>query len=435
MNIGVLQLARMGDWVQTMPLVANLRSKYPDANITPICDRRVSDLVTEITDTTPIALPIPERMLARDVPAMLYSMLHRFLAEVPQFDLIIRCNDTPLARLWQHILENPFRQNTQDANLRTVRSEALIRILPLIDSRLRLHISDLWRWRVADSQTIPRSHWNDTVRQIAIAVGSGGVERAWGEDRLLRTIQIASDSAPVTLIGSESEQDFAGNIARQIDLNRNVTNKVGCWSIKTLNSWLSQTGVVCVALDTGSLHLAALSGAATFGCYEGEAVPETTGAVGSCSAGVENEASIPIDQWEISLRRFLVAPNQFLPENDSEFVMEQTDRIRVLRATSLTETEIKIVNWLIDFVHCKSNCTMRDLRDPWRSLEQWLTNWENRSNEPGWEFKEVVPESQFEHILTALHWSVLESINRPPSLFQRSSNKQEDRHASVALAR
>ncbi|MDK9698962.1 MAG: hypothetical protein OEM52_02260 [bacterium] len=410
MRIGLLQLARLGDWVQTMPLFHALRQRFPNTEIVPLCDARVVDAVSLLTDCEPFALPFPDLSLPFALPYEAYRSIAVKLQELPRFDWILRCNDTPLARLLQSILTKQHPNcYFQPMNVAILRSEAVVRTLPMLPPEARIHVSDLWRWRVSDEANLPAITWSEPVQEISVAVGSGGKERQWGFERLFLTVQIAKQFGKVYLVGTAQERAIAAALLLHFPADESIVDCTGNETLYELSERLKKPGSVLTGLDSGALHFASFHGAATFGLYENKAYPFTTGAIGSIAAGCWREQGVESDDWAFSLKQFLNDPSKFSPEFSGEFRYDTSRLSRIeMTGPQVTSQQQRIRDWLQAFLtHRIPNETIA-AHEPFCSLEKRLLHWEDRRYEPDSKPYPLFPESIEENLLTTLHWSLTE---------------------------
>ena len=102
MNILLIQIARMGDWFQTLPTVHGLREKLPDSRITVVCDERIVEAVGDEVDEV---IPLPLESWLRQLKTKSASLISMFaqarstLLPLLQgtYDQAISFNGAPLA--------------------------------------------------------------------------------------------------------------------------------------------------------------------------------------------------------------------------------------------------------------------------------------------------------------------------------------------------
>ena len=290
----VIQLARMGDLAQSLPLCRDLREA---------CGERVSLLVDE---------------RCRPVARVLAPWLH----EVHTLDLASYLRAFRSKRSWVGLWE------ALAGELRPALGETYDRVINLNFGKLSASVAghfhgraplsgfcaeggesrgdpwtDLFRCIVQANRRWSRWHLVDAFRAhararvetrgcggggperkgggtLALQLGTRASKRTWPEEAFVEVIRgVRSSRGPeILLLGEAGEKDRADRVLRAAGADR-VHNLVGSTSIQELVEVLKSSDGL-VSGDTGTLHLASWLGVPTIGVFFGPALCFETGPYG-----------------------------------------------------------------------------------------------------------------------------------------------------------
>ncbi len=310
MKVLILQLTRMGDIIQTVPLLARLREEHPQVEITMVCVSAFADILR----ATPL--------------------VHRYVKLTPREAVVLRQHtDDVIVSLLAH----PFLRETYDllVNLTHDAHSGLIasRITAAVKTGLadhhigRLAVHDPWgRYlfaavghRVENSFNLVDIHLGMglTTPQpvegylrcderserrarhifatfgirggqpvVAMHMGANRPHRTWPVERFIHLARqlISSYGVSIVLTGSSSERELAEEFLRSSHhlgfSHDKVLNLVGQTTIQDLIAILRRCNVL-VSNDTGPIHIAAAVGTPTVGIYLSTAYPGETAPYGA----------------------------------------------------------------------------------------------------------------------------------------------------------
>jgi ADP-heptose:LPS heptosyltransferase len=289
----VLQLARLGDLVQTWPLLRQVRLTFPGARVELLADRRLQGL-------RQVGPPVDEwweldleglAILASREPEKLYNRLNDIIAALRanSYDLVFNLNFSRLSLLLSHLLQAPVRGNLPGAGGREVFREPWLALaFALAHSRTfnRLHLSDVFRHLAGPEVASP---WPQppgrpgAEAHIALQLGTRHPKRTWPLEFFSRLAErmIKDLDATVWLLGTAAERPLGEALRRSLPpaLRERLVNLQGRTDLPELAAHLGQVSLV-VSGDTGTLHLAAALGALTVGVFFGPASCFETGPYG-----------------------------------------------------------------------------------------------------------------------------------------------------------
>lgn len=299
----VVQLARLGDFLQTTPLLACLRRDYPDDQLAVaiteaqvplakacglahellVCDpgalKRLAD--------EPEATPAVKRAVARDLLAPLWDKRPRQV-----YQLNFNPLSAAIAAGWPEARVHGW-QLAGDV----LRGEAWAPFVYAMatDRRLtRLHLCDLWA-SYADPADPPPSELvyqvdvgsrESTAELLAdkggplvvLQLGANNDLRRWPTARYAALAKgLCQAGCRVAVVGSQHEQPLGGSMLQAMDTAKaEVIDLMGRTSLSSLAAVLKAADLV-ISGDTGTLHLACAVGANTLGLYMGPAQVHETG--------------------------------------------------------------------------------------------------------------------------------------------------------------
>ncbi len=290
----IIQLARLGDLVQTWPLLKQLRQAHPKARLHLLCDqacREVAGLGPELDELH--TLDLRELMhLAVQEPEAAYDRLSLAVRELRRkgFDLIYNLNFSRVSLILAHLLEAPVRGYRPVGGGREFwREPWLALVYGLVHARKfnRLHLSDVFRRLappVIGEPTAPAALALSGRPLIALQLATRHVKRSWPLAHFTRLAAHLIDKlgAEIWLLGTADERSLGEDLLRSLppQFRDRVINLQGRTSLTELAERLKAVHLV-VSGDTGALHLAAALGARVVGIFLGPASCLETGPYGA----------------------------------------------------------------------------------------------------------------------------------------------------------
>ena len=298
-SIVILQTARLGDLVQTTPLLRRLRKEYPGVPVTLVAQESCAGILEGggYCDTL-VALPASAfDSLADTANQEAFPALAPFDAH-PVFrthhDLLVNLgNDLGSAVLCDRIpAERKLgRIHTYEGELRLLgpwskylfamvshRTENLFNLVdihqglagfaPRPESRA-LHVPVERR---DEARALLAAHGRRPGRKlVAFQAGASGLQRAWSLDHfaaLGRALRAGADT-DIALVGDVRERERTEQLAAMIAEDGNpspILNLAGRTSLKLLPAALAECDLL-VSNDTGTIHIAAAVGTRALGLY------------------------------------------------------------------------------------------------------------------------------------------------------------------------
>jgi ADP-heptose:LPS heptosyltransferase len=294
-NILVLQLARLGDLVQTWPLLTRLRQAYPGARLTLLTDHRLLPLQAagpEVDEVLGFDFLRLGSLAAADWPGA-YHLMANFLKGLQSrhFDQVFNLNFSRLSLLLTHLLDVQAKGYLPAAGGREFSREPwLAWIYSLVHARRfnRFHLTDVFRHLapepVVPAAVPPPAAFSGGGPVIALQLATRHVRRTWPLEHFTRLAEylVTRLSARVLLLGTKAERSLGEKLRAALPqaLRERVVNLQGETGLAELAGQLQQTHLV-VSGDTGTLHLAAALGVPTVALFLGPALCFETGPYGS----------------------------------------------------------------------------------------------------------------------------------------------------------
>jgi ADP-heptose:LPS heptosyltransferase len=293
-NILVLQLARLGDLVQTWPLLTRLRQAYPGARLTLLTDHRLLPLqaagpqVDEVLGFDFLRLGA---LMEADWPGG-YNLVADFLKglQVRHFDLVFNLNFSRLSLILTHLLDAPAKGYLPAAGGREFSREPwLAWIYGLVHARRfnRFHLTDVFRHLAPEPSAAPP--WPPAPAPsggepvIALQLATRHLRRTWPLEHFTRLAEhlVTLLKARVLLLGTAGERGLGERLIATLPpgLRERVVNLQGETGLTELAGQLQQTHLL-VSGDTGTLHLATALGVPTVALFLGPALCFETGPYG-----------------------------------------------------------------------------------------------------------------------------------------------------------
>ncbi len=332
-SILVIQLARFGDFLQTTPLLAALKTKYPGCRLTVL----VASGQEELAETNPNIdniLTIDLKNLAKVAQSRtsIPKKLKRFSEVIKRFknqeyDLLINLNTSRIAALLGNIMRAKQREGAHFARDRKhlITSPWAGFIMNLMTYRrlIRFNLVDLLTTYAGNELQPPKGlTYPLTVETARLAanllgsdpcspligfqLGSRHETRQWPVEYFADLGQrlIKEKKAQIVLLGTDAERPLAEKFMACLKRfnppdKTKILNLMGQTTIPALAGVLGRLDLL-VTTDTGSMHLAAAVGTPIVALFMGPAYCHETGPYGSghliiqsvtdCSPCTENES-------------------------------------------------------------------------------------------------------------------------------------------------
>ena len=323
----LIQLARLGDLVQSLPVIAALTARYPHRSLDLLCSAPLADLarlfpgVGQVLEWNGTRWHAWAESFVGEFQSSWLREVEYYLAELTPgpYEMAYVLNHHPRALLAGSLLAT----EVQGPRLRGPLDEELspwasyLRHVAQTRGSNRVHLSDTFcglcgvtppptppllalppQDLPADLKDIglPNRRW------IAVVVGAGDSDRAipipvWTE--WISALLARDSSCEVVLVGSDRDKGAA--LAIQEDLSPMMTGRLwdatGRTTLRQLATLLKQCHWA-VGADTGPLHLATAVGTRVMGFYFSRARVHETGPYGNGHWGWQADRALP-ENWPI----------------------------------------------------------------------------------------------------------------------------------------
>ncbi|MCL6621124.1 MAG: glycosyltransferase family 9 protein [Syntrophobacterales bacterium] len=290
----VLQLARLGDLVQTWPLVRRLKAAWPGARLELVCEAglvSLSDLGPPLAGVHGLEVG-RLAALARHNPAAAARRLRERLQDLRRLrpEVLVNLNLSRLSLLLTHGVGAPALGYQPLAGGREFgRPPWLAYVFALAHARRlnRLHLSDVFRHLAptAPEEPFPGATPGRAGGELRVGLvpGTRHPKRTWPPAAFARLICLVADrtAARFLLFGTGAERPLGEAIFRELPgrLRDRVLNRLGATGLAELAGELQGLSLL-ISGDTGTLHLAAALGVPCLGLYFGPAQAAETGPYG-----------------------------------------------------------------------------------------------------------------------------------------------------------
>jgi ADP-heptose:LPS heptosyltransferase len=290
----VVQLARLGDLVQTWPLLRLLRHQDPGRPLDLLADRPLEALRSlgpEVGKVLGVDLAGLPALTRSDLPGAYDRM--RSLAEAirdRKYEVIYNLNFSRVSLLLSYLAGGEVRgyQPVQGGR-EFLREPWLALVYALVHSRQvnRVHLSDVFRHLAPIGEPEPRPPAMVPVKGepiIALQAATRHPKRTWPLENFSRLAGLLVNrlGARIWLLGTKAEAPLGEALAAGLPpaQRERVINLQGRTDLLELAARLGEAHLL-VSGDTGTLHLAAAMGTRTLGVFLGPASCFETGPYGA----------------------------------------------------------------------------------------------------------------------------------------------------------
>lgn len=292
----VVQLARLGDLVQTWPLLRRLRHHDPGRCLEVLMDsglKALQALGPQVDQFWELDLAGLPRMAQHDLPAAydrLEGMAERFQSR--RYDRVYNLNFSRVSLLLAYLTGGNVKGYQPVRGGREfLREPWLALVFALVHARQvnRMHLSDVFRHLVpvapmTEPEPGPPALASKSGEPIiALQPATRHPRRTWPRQAFARLAGLVVDRLGgwVWLLGTEAERPQGDELRRGLTpaQRKRVVNLQGQTDLRELAARLQEAQLL-VSGDTGTLHLAAALGTRTVGVFLGPASCFETGPYG-----------------------------------------------------------------------------------------------------------------------------------------------------------
>jgi len=313
-DILVIQLTKMGDFLQTTPLLYGIKQKYPRANLAVMTDTRCVEIASDVSfidEVIPLGLTSLHRKINDSQCSIFekYSYLAQQLSslEMRHFDIIYNINFSKITAILCQLFRNSnvIGYRLDPKTHRVIKEPWVSFIFHLMRHRnmLRFNLVDLlasyengdhgpspglfFQTNGAESPPVELMTTRD-IPVIGLQMGCGGDLRRWPMENFADlAYKLVKDlGAKVVLFGTKAERDLgeqfenewcriAGNRPREDD----VIDLMGKTNISQLAVSLEKCNLLITG-DTGTMQLATAMGTKVLALFMATALCHETGPYG-----------------------------------------------------------------------------------------------------------------------------------------------------------
>jgi ADP-heptose:LPS heptosyltransferase len=289
----VVQLARLGDLVQTWPLLRRLRHHDPGLRLELLMDRglqALQGLGPEVNQFWELDLAGLPRLARHDFPAA-YDRVQRLAGIFRErgYDQVYNLNFSRVSLLLAYLVGGNIKgYQPAHGGREFLRDPWLALVFALVHARQinRVHLSDVFRQLApggAAEPQLPDPAAGPGEPIIALQTATRHPRRTWPLQAFTRLAGLVVDrlGGRVWLLGTEAERPQGENLRRSLTpaQRERVVNLQGKTDLQELAAHLKEAHLL-VSGDTGTLHLAAALGTRTVGVFLGPALCFETGPYG-----------------------------------------------------------------------------------------------------------------------------------------------------------
>ncbi len=303
MRIGLLNLTRFGDLVQTSPLLAGLRRRHPDASIDLVIKSRFRP-VAEMLRGHDRVLEIDGDALARSLADPGSTFLEGFRAvrriadelAATRYDVLYNLTHSRASAVLMSLMDAERRVgfDIDREGLRQVSAPWLRHMGTVVRARRlnRINLVEIYlgaadlvgqgeRLHVevpASARGVAHDRLSGAGPLLAVQLGASSDTKTWSVEAYARTLLALHERLPglrVVLVGVADERKRADELlSRAPDVD--VVDLIGATRIPELAAVLERCDVLLTG-DTGTMHLAGAVGTLTCSVFVGLGMPWETG--------------------------------------------------------------------------------------------------------------------------------------------------------------
>ena len=279
-GILVIQITRLGDILQSYPLLKDLQISYPEHQIHVLVNASFTEISEIMSDFNFIALDFSKLTLETKDNSVNYSVeyLNRLISELNSynFDYIVNLNNSPIAK---EIFNKLIAKKKAGFSVEEKRnSEWALFITSFLKNRTlnTVNLVDIFRYFLNVPVHKENLSTNKKIKAIAIQCGARNHKRQFEIRHYMEIINYYQQlNYQVYLLGIESEIPIAQKILTQLNDKSLVINMVNKTNITELFNLISK----CERLytpDTGTMHISAYCSTPFTAFFCGPAYPYET---------------------------------------------------------------------------------------------------------------------------------------------------------------
>ena len=301
-KILIIQLTRMGDGAQTLPVLKLLKKQKPESMVTLLCVKEFSGIFSR-TSFFDRLVTVPAAEIARMRGGVVaFEGLENYPELLEPYDSVVSFTHNGIGGFFSGVVEAKSKSGLVHCELPLVRSdqakyvfasqrcrvENLFNIVDMHSAMAGLSSEPVENYmRVGDEEIrvaqslLAVNGLRGKGRLVAFQLGANTLHKAWPPERFAAVAKrlMLRPEIEIVLLGTGDEKALASSM--KVNLELPVIDLVGKTGISELLGILKQCSIL-LSNDTGTIHLAAAAGIRTVGLffstvYFGETAPYGAG--------------------------------------------------------------------------------------------------------------------------------------------------------------
>lgn len=280
MKILIIQLAKMGDLIQSFPLIKALQKGVAKPEIYVLHSEIFSDVLSLIDCVKPLPVNLDLLAAHEDEQFLLKDSdyAEQMFETLKGFDYVINLNGTALAKAIISRVQSPHKKGFASGNEHD--EKWLKYIISFMKNRelASFNLVDIFlKLNPFDNAYLPEKESRvEAKKQIALQLGSRNSKRhPLMSDFAKIANRLIENGYQIVLTGVQSELVLYEEFIPLIGQREKIFNKIGQTSLQELYHILDQSEYL-ISSDTGTMHLASLTNCRVFALFFGSAYPYET---------------------------------------------------------------------------------------------------------------------------------------------------------------
>ncbi|MGK7345958.1 MAG: glycosyltransferase family 9 protein [Candidatus Nitrospinota bacterium M3_3B_026] len=305
-NILILNLTRIGDLIQTTPLIKGLREKHPSARITVLANVKFAGILELVEGVDEILIFDIQQFASKDGAEPDVLAIYEYLDGITRrlagrrFDLVINLSHSKLSAMMARLIEARDAAGfiASPTGDRLVKNPWLIYFMSMLNFRMlnRFNLVDMYLRTggaaPGSGARLGLSAGEEEMARIgresaalgvgpdeplvAVQAGASRSDRRWSPKNFAEAADRLSRArgAKTVLLGAPAEAELGAQVEAAMETP--AINLVGKTSLAQLAAWVRRADLL-ITNDTGTMHVAAALGTPIVALFFAHARVEETG--------------------------------------------------------------------------------------------------------------------------------------------------------------
>lgn len=288
MNILIIELSKMGDIIQSFPLMRHLYASNPESSITYLHNEMFSEVLTLYPEIIPFPVNLDHIINGSSDQLLLNSSnetqdLIQTLSN-KHFDLAINLNISPMAKQILDLVKAKQKRGFGSSNHTDEELEHLILSFQKTRQLDTLNLVDIFLnfspYTKISKAIAPKSDKRIKTKSksynVTMQLGSRNAKRhpSIADFAILANLLI-KNGYTVSLTGSNAETPLFEHFIQKIHQKNAIVYRIGKTNLKELKNLISDSDFL-ITPDTGTMHIASLTDTPIFAFFAGSAYPYET---------------------------------------------------------------------------------------------------------------------------------------------------------------